>query len=138
MILYIAEDVELPNLQTLTLNRWIKKTAAQYGKKIGKINYIFCSDNRILEVNKQFLNHDYITDIITFDNSKELIIAGEIFISINTIEINSKKFKVSFEVELQRIIIHGVLHLCGQDDKTPQQKLEMIRKENIALKSYLE
>ncbi|MDR3653765.1 MAG: rRNA maturation RNase YbeY [Paludibacter sp.] len=134
MILYVAEDVALPKLQKHKINSWIKETAAEYNRKIGEIAYIFCSDKRILEVNKQYLEHDYYTDIITFDDSKGSIISGDIFISIETIASNANEFKVSFEIELQRIMIHGILHLCGQDDKMPEQRIEMTRKENLALK----
>jgi len=133
MIQYIAEEVELPSLQKQKINRWIKETAAEYGKKTGDIAYIFCSDNRILEVNKQFLQHDYFTDIITFDYSDGHIISGDIFISVDTVKSNAVEFGVTFEQELLRILIHGVLHLCGQDDKTPELRLAMTQKENLAI-----
>jgi len=136
MIQYIAEDVELPILQKQKTNRWIKEIAADYNLKVGDIAYIFCSDERILEVNNQYLNHDYYTDIITFDYSEGNTISGDIFISLDTVKSNSADFEVSFENELLRIIIHGILHLCGQDDKTPELRLEMTEKENIALKKY--
>jgi len=136
MIQYIAEDVELPILQKQKTNRWIKEIAADYSLKVGDIAYIFCSDERILEVNNQYLNHDYYTDIITFDYSEGNTISGDIFISLDTVKSNSADFEVSFENELLRIIIHGILHLCGQDDKTPELRLEMTEKENIALKKY--
>jgi len=136
MIQYIAENVELPILQKQKTNRWIKEIAADYNLKVGDIAYIFCSDERILEVNNQYLNHDYYTDIITFDYSEGNTISGDIFISLDTVKSNSADFEVSFENELLRIIIHGILHLCGQDDKTPELRLEMTEKENIALKKY--
>jgi len=136
MIQYIAEDVELPILQKQKTNRWIKEIAADYNLKVGDIAYIFCSDERILEVNNQYLNHDYYTDIITFDYSDGNTISGDIFISLDTVKSNSADFEVSFENELLRIIIHGILHLCGQDDKTPELRLKMTEKENIALKKY--
>src|SRR5665647_196447 len=120
MIQYIAEEIELPALEKKNISRWIKETAAEYGKKVGEIAYIFCSDARILEVNKQYLQHDYYTDIITFDYTEANIISGDIFISIDTVKSNAKEFGVTFEAEIQRIIIHGILHLCGQDDKTPE------------------
>jgi len=133
MIQYIAEEVKLPALEKQKTNRWIKETAAEYGKKTGDIAYIFCSDKRILEVNKQYLNHDYFTDIITFDYSEGAVISGDIFISTDTVKSNAVEFGVSFEEELHRIIIHGILHLCGQDDQTPELRKEMISKENLAL-----
>jgi len=133
MIQYIAEGKEMPSIQKQNINRWIKETAAEYGKKTGEITYIFCTDQRILEVNKQFLKHDYFTDIITFDYSDGNIISGDIFISLDTVKTNAEDFEVTFEMELQRIMIHGILHLCGQDDKTPETRKEMTRKENLAL-----
>jgi len=136
MIQYIAEDVKLPDLDIQKLNRWIKETALGYGKRTGKIAYIFCSDKRILEVNKKYLQHEYYTDIITFDYSEGIIISGDIFISTETVLSNAVEFKVSFDEELKRILIHGILHLCGQDDKSPENRMEMTRKENMALEMY--
>jgi rRNA maturation RNase YbeY len=133
MIQYITEGVELPSLPKQKVNRWIKETAAGYGKKTGDIAYIFCSDERMLEVNKQYLKHDYYTDIITFDYSEGHIISGDIFISVDTVKSNAVEFGVTFDQELHRILIHGVLHLCGQDDKTPELRMEMTRKENLAI-----
>ncbi|MHB9143238.1 MAG: rRNA maturation RNase YbeY, partial [Paludibacter sp.] len=92
-----------------------------------------CSDKRILEVNKHYLDHDYYTDIITFDYSGKDFISGDIFISLDTVRSNAAEFGVPFEKELERIMIHGILHLCGQDDKTPELRLEMTAKENLAL-----
>ena len=138
MIQYLAEEVELPVFPKQKISRWIKETALAYGKKTGEIAYIFCSDKRILEVNNQFLQHDYYTDIITFDYSEGSIISGDIFISLDTIKSNATEFNVSMDEELKRIIIHGILHLCGQDDKTPELRLEMTQKENSALETYSE
>lgn len=123
----------MPVLEKQKLNRWIKEVAADYNKKVGDIAYLFCNDERILEVNKQYLDHDYFTDIITFDYSEQNIISGDIFISLETVESNAKDFGVSFQDELHRIIIHGILHLCGNDDKTPELRKEMTTKENNAL-----
>ncbi|MBP1638236.1 MAG: hypothetical protein H6Q18_1025 [Bacteroidetes bacterium] len=133
MITYIAENIELPEIDQNVINRWIKLIAGQYGKKTGSINYIFCSDERILEVNKQYLQHDYYTDIITFDYGLGHVISGDIFISIDTVADNAKEMGIGLIDELQRIMIHGVLHLCGQDDKTPELREEMTAKENAAL-----
>jgi len=120
------------------MNRWIKETALAYGKKTADISYVFCTDQRMLEVNNQFLKHDYYTDIITFDYTEGLIISGDIFISVETVANNATEFGVSFEAEIKRIMIHGILHLCGQDDKTPELRQEMTRKENLALEMYAE
>jgi len=136
MIQFIAEGVKLPVLSKQKITRWIKDTAGVYGKKTGEIAYIFCTDERILEVNRKYLKHDYFTDIITFDTSQGEFISGDLFISLETVESNAEEFNVSFENELKRIIIHGILHLCGQDDKTPELRLEMTRKENLALQMY--
>lgn len=136
MIQYIAEEVKLPTIPKQKTTRWIKDTAADYDKKVGEIAYIFCTDERILEVNNQYLKHDYYTDIITFDYSEGSIISGDIFISVDTVRSNSEKFDVSFEDELRRILIHGILHLCGQTDDTPELRAEMTKKENLALQSY--
>ena len=133
MIQYIAENIKMPVLEKQKVNRWIKDVAADYGKKIGDIAYLFCTDERILEVNNQYLKHDYFTDIITFDYSERNIISGDIFISLDTVKSNADEFGVSFNDELHRIIIHGILHLCGQDDKTPELRKEMTNKENKAL-----
>lgn len=138
MIQYIAEEVKLPTIQKQKINRWVKETATEYNRKVGEIAYIFCSDERILEINKHYLNHDYYTDIITFDYSEDTVISGDIFISVDTVKNNSEEFGVSFERELLRILIHGVLHLCGQDDKTDELRTEMTAKENLALERYAE
>lgn len=138
MIQYIAEEINLPKLEKLKINRWIKAIAAEYGMKTGEIAYIFCNDERILEVNKQYLQHDYYTDIITFDYSEGLIISGDIFVSIDTVKSNANEFGVDFEQELLRILIHGILHLCGQDDKTVESREQMTQKENHALEKYNE
>jgi rRNA maturation RNase YbeY len=136
MIQYIAEEVELPALPVQKINRWIKEIASSYGKKTGEIAYIFCTDKRILEVNNQYLQHDFYTDIITFDYSEGQVISGDIFISLETVRSNAEELKLSFEEELKRILIHGILHLCGQDDKTPELRNEMTNKENTALEKY--
>ena len=133
MIFYTTENVKLPKLEKRKTNSWIKSVAAKYDKKIGEIAYIFCDDAKILEVNKTYLQHDYFTDIITFDYCEGVVLNGDIFISLDTVRTNAQEFGVTFENELHRILIHGILHLCGQEDKTPEARLEMTRKENEAL-----
>jgi len=123
----------MPTLKKQKINRWIKRTANNYEKKVGEIAYIFCNNERILEINRQYLQHDYYTDIITFDDSTNSVISGDIFISLETVKSNAEDFSVDFEEELHRVIIHGILHLCGQDDTTPEMKAEMTQKENKAL-----
>ena len=133
MIFYTTENVKAPKLEKRKTNVWIKTVAEKYDKKIGEIAYIFCDDAKILEVNKTYLQHDYFTDIITFDYCEGAVLNGDIFISLDTVRTNAQEFGVTFENELHRILIHGILHLCGQEDKTPETRLEMTRKENDAL-----
>ena len=133
MISFTSQEIEMPALNERQITRWIKAVAADYGFAVGNINYIFCSDERELEVNRQFLGHDYYTDVITFDYSTESVLNGDIFISLDTVRSNAEMVGVPFEHELLRILIHGVLHLTGQGDKTPETKIEMTEKENRAL-----
>lgn len=123
----------MPELDHKRLAQWIRSVAADYGFATGDINYIFCNDEQILDVNRRFLGHDYYTDVITFDYSSPARIAGDIFISLDTVRSNAEDVGVSFENELLRILIHGILHLTGQADKTPETRAEMTRKENLAL-----
>lgn len=123
----------MPALDERKVSRWIKSVAADYGFSIGNINYIFCSDKRELAVNREFLGHDYYTDVITFDYSTASTLNGDIFISLDTVQSNAEMVGATFEYELYRILIHGVLHLTGQGDKTPETKVEMTEKEEKAL-----
>lgn len=126
----------MPALDERRVNRWIRAVAADYGFTVGNINYIFCSDERELEVNRQFLGHDYYTDVITFDYTAGTTLNGDIFISLDTVRSNAETVGVPFEDELRRIIIHGVLHLTGQGDKTPETKTQMTAKEEKALAKW--
>jgi len=126
----------MPVLDERKVSRWIKSVAADYGFAVGNINYIFCSDERELEVNRQFLGHDYYTDVITFDYSTPSTLNGDIFISLDTVRSNAEMVETSFDHELLRIIIHGVLHLTGQGDKTPETKVQMTAKEESALAKW--
>ncbi|MCH3924108.1 MAG: rRNA maturation RNase YbeY [Bacteroidales bacterium] len=117
----------------IKIKQWIKDIVTREDKKLGEISYIFCDDNKILEVNKQYLSHDYFTDIITFDYVEKDIISGDIIISIDRVKENSKSFNSSFEDELHRVIIHGVLHLIGYNDKTDKEQQIMREKENECL-----
>lgn len=132
-ILYQIEEVKMPAIKRRETTNWIKSVVETYGKKIGDISYIFCSDEKILEVNNQYLQHDYYTDIITFDYSEGKIISGDIFISLDTVKSNSEEFKTNYLEELHRIMIHGVLHLCGVNDKTDKERAYMTECENKAL-----
>lgn len=123
----------MPVFDRVRAERWIRAVAADYGFAVGDITYIFCSDDRILEVNRQFLQHDYYTDVITFDYSTPDRLSGDIFISLDTVRSNAEQVGASFLQELHRILIHGILHLTGQGDKTPETKAQMTAKENLAL-----
>ena len=133
MIRFTSDSIEMPALDERKVNRWIKAVAADYGFNVGNINYIFCSDERELAVNREFLGHDYYTDVITFDYSTASTLNGDIFISLDTVRSNAETVGATFEQELHRILIHGVLHLTGQGDKTPETKAEMTAKEEKAL-----
>lgn len=133
MITYQAEGVKLPNIKKRENNAWIKAVAAQYGKRVGDVAYIFCDDERILEVNREYLQHDYYTDIITFDYTEDDVISGDLFISLDTVRTNAEQFGQEYERELYRVIIHGILHLCGINDKGPGEREQMEAAENKAL-----
>ena len=133
MITYCTEDVKMPKIQKRSTSAWIKRVAEKYGHKLGDIAYIFCSDEHILEVNKQYLQHDYYTDIITFDYTEEKKISGDLFISLDTVKTNAEKFGAEYDTELHRVIIHGILHLCGINDKGPGEREIMEKNENEAL-----
>lgn len=132
-VYYYAEEVKFPDIKKRETTAWIKKVAEKYGKKIGDVSYIFCSDERILEVNREYLQHDYYTDIITFDYTEKNRIAGDLFISLETVKTNSERFGTEYDEELHRTIIHGILHLCGINDKGPGERQIMEQNENEAL-----
>ena len=132
-ITFTSEDIPFPALKMRKTASWIKQVAESHEKIIGDINYLFCTDERILAVNNQYLEHDYYTDIITFDYSENETLSGDIFISIDTVLFNANDLAIDYLRELYRIIIHGILHLCGQDDKTEGSRAEMTAKENAAL-----
>ena len=133
-IIYHAEGVRFPAIGRRETTKWIKFVVQFYGKRVGDVAYIFCSDQKILEMNKQYLQHDYYTDIITFDYTEGNKISGDIFISIDTVKSNSEQLATGYHEELHRVIIHGILHLCGWNDKIPEDKQQMREKENEALR----
>ena len=137
MIHFTTDSIAMPALDERKVGRWIRAVAAEYGFSVGQINYIFCSDERELAVNREFLGHDYYTDVITFDYSTAQTLNGDIFISLDTVRSNAEMVGVPFEQELMRILIHGVLHLTGQGDKTPETQAEMTAKENKALARFV-
>jgi rRNA maturation RNase YbeY len=133
-IQFFAEDVDMPTLHKTVLRNWIKAVAESHGKKVGEVSYIFCNDDKILEVNRQYLQHDYYTDIITFDYTEGNRIGGDLFISLDTVRTNAEQFEQDYNTELHRVIIHGILHLCGIDDKAPGAREVMEGHENEALR----
>lgn len=130
---WIASGVETPALDYAQLEQWIARVAEAHGRQALSLNYIFCDDEKILEVNRQYLNHDYYTDIITFDNCLGTMLRGDMFISLDTVRTNAEGIGAEYDTELKRVIIHGVLHLCGINDKGPGEREIMERHENEAL-----
>ena len=123
----------MPNIKKRETTAWIRRVADTYGKKVSDVNYIFCNDERILEVNREYLQHDYYTDIITFDYTEGNTISGDLFISLDTVKSNSEQFSTEYDEELHRTIIHGILHLCGINDTGPGEREIMEAAENRAL-----
>lgn len=137
MITFQTINVELPEIDQTEIRKWIAAVASTYNRGVGDINYIFVDDAEILRVNRQFLQHDYYTDIITFDYSNtpaQPPISGDIFISLDTVHSNAEQLNQPYERELHRVIIHGILHLCGQNDKGPGEREQMEAAEDKALK----
>ena len=133
MITYSVEGVKMPKIKRRETTAWIRAVAASYGKKVGEVGYLFCNDEKILEVNNEYLGHDYYTDIITFDYCEGDTLNGDLVISLDTIRTNAEKFGKDYDEELHRVIIHGILHLCGINDKGPGEREIMEAAENIAL-----
>jgi probable rRNA maturation factor len=136
MIRFETDDLTMPPMDRQEVTRWILQIAASYGKKTGEINYVFCSDPKMLEANIKHLGHDYYTDIITFDYSEPEKIAGDIYIGAETVASNALLLGLSPDMELLRVIIHGILHLCGFKDKTPEAETIMHEQEDLALKYF--
>lgn len=134
MITYNTDGAKMPAIKRRENSAWVKAVAATYGKKVGDIAYIFVDDEKILEVNRQYLQHDYYTDIITFDYSEDDVISGDLFISLDTVRTNAEQVGATYEQELNRVIIHGILHLCGINDKGPGEREIMEAAEDSALK----
>ena len=133
MISYNAEGVRMPKLRKRDTSAWIKAVAADYGRTVGEVGYMFVDDEKILEVNREYLGHDYYTDIITFDYDEGDRINGDLVISLDTVETNARQFGKSYDEELHRVIIHGILHLCGINDKGPGEREVMEAAEDKAL-----
>ena len=133
MIRYFQEDIRFDLKQKMQNNRWLKMVAGSEMRRIGAVNIIFCSDNYILDVNMRYLQHDYFTDIITFDYCEKDILSGDLFISIDSVRENALFYGVPFADELDRVMVHGLLHLIGYDDHTEEQIREMRAKEDYYL-----
>ena len=123
----------MPNIDQSLIKRWVCEVVSSYDYRVGEINYVFVDDERILEVNREFLQHDYYTDIITFDYTQGRFVSGDLYISLDTVSSNALQLGVPYEQELHRVIIHGVLHLCGLNDKGPGERELMEAAENRAL-----
>lgn len=123
----------MPKIKKRDTSAWIKAVAASYGRKVGEIGYLFVDDEKILEVNREYLGHDYYTDVITFDYDEDDTVSGDIVISLDTVRSNAQLFEKNYEDELYRVIIHGILHLCGINDKGPGEREIMEAAENKAL-----
>jgi rRNA maturation RNase YbeY len=133
-IRFFTEDISFSLKNKGLVRKWIKQTIIDESHKLRELNFIFCSDQYLLSINQQFLNHDTYTDIITFDNSdKEGLIIGDIFISVDRVQENAESFKTKMEDELQRVMIHGTLHLLGYPDKGKEAKAIMTQKEDFYL-----
>lgn len=131
---FLADNVDFPkNIKRRETSNWIKLVAGNHNKKVKDISYIFCDDEKILNINRQYLEHDFYTDIITFDYSDDETISGDIFISLDTVSSNSQKYHTQYDEELHRVIIHGVLHLCGINDKSEEESILMRVEEDKAL-----
>lgn len=139
MITYNTDGVKMPSIKKRENTAWVKAVAASYGKRVGEIAYIFVDDEKILEVNRQYLGHDYYTDIITFDYCEGDEISGDLFISLDTVRTNAEQVGATYEEELHRVIIHGILHLCGINDKGPGEReiMEAAEDKALALRSSL-
>ena len=133
MITYNCENVKMPAIRRRDTSAWIKRVAESYGKRVGEVGYLFCDDEKILEVNKEYLQHDYYTDIITFDYCEDDVLNGDIVISLDTVRSNAEQLGKDYDDELHRVLIHGILHLCGLNDKGPGEREQMEAAENQAL-----
>lgn len=143
MVRFFSEDIAFNLKERRKISKWLKTIAALDGYALGEVNYIFCSDTYLLQINQKFLGHDYLTDIITFDNSQDYLlekgregVSADIYISIDTVRANGESYGEGFDRELHRVIVHGLLHLIGYDDVTETKQKKMRAAENRALRLY--
>ncbi|MGM9859752.1 MAG: rRNA maturation RNase YbeY [Muribaculaceae bacterium] len=130
---WLSRGVDMPGIDYAQIEQWIIRVAREHNRIVGEVAYIFCDDAEILHVNRQFLQHDYYTDIITFDNTRGRLIGGDIFVSLDTVASNAEAVGTTYDNELRRVIIHGILHLCGINDKGPGEREIMEAHEDAAL-----
>ncbi len=132
-IQWLSDGTDFPSVDTDLLEKWLCEVAKSHNRILGTVTYIFCNDEKILQVNREFLNHDYFTDIITFDDTTGRLLRGDIYISVDTVDSNSRQMNLPFDRELHRVIVHGILHLCGINDKEPGEREIMEAHEDAAL-----
>ena len=137
MVSFFSEDIDFKLVNPLKTKKWIKNASISEGYELSQLNYVFCSDEYLLEINKQYLDHDYFTDIITFDNSEEdNQLEGDIYISVDRVRENAATFHTDFDTEMRRVLIHGLLHLAGHDDTSEALKTAMRAKEDEYLRVF--
>jgi len=137
MVSFFSEDVDFKVVNPLKTKKWIKNASISEGYELSQLNYVFCSDEYLLEINKQYLDHDYFTDIITFDNSEEdKQLEGDIYISVDRVRENAATFHTDFDTEMRRVLIHGLLHLAGHEDSSEALKTAMRAKEDEYLRLF--
>ncbi|MDD2635196.1 MAG: rRNA maturation RNase YbeY [Bacteroidales bacterium] len=134
---FFNEDVLMPEIDLEKIRLWIVQIIEKYQKYTGEINYIFCSDEYLLEINKKYLNHNYFTDIVSFNYCENTVISGDVFISIDRVDENAKTYQTE-ETELLRVIIHGVLHFVGFDDQTKEEMQKMRIAEDLAISDFID
>lgn len=135
-IIFTSTDIEYRISQSQKVKNWLKSVVVEEGFTVGEISIVWCSDNYLLEINKKYLNHDYFTDIITFDYSDKKTVSGDLMISLDTVRKNAEQFGVVFHVEQLRVLVHGILHLCGYKDKSDEEQKLMTQKEDYYLSKY--
>ena len=133
MITYNSLSIALPNIDQTTVTEWIGRVAESHQRMVGDINYVFCNDEEILDVNRRYLQHDYYTDIITFDYGRGNVLSGDLYISLDTVRSNAELLGTPYDEELHRVLVHGVLHLVGINDKGPGERELMEAAEDAAL-----
>lgn len=137
MVSFFSEDIDFKVVNPIKTKRWLKNASISEGYKLSQLNYVFCSDEYLLEINKEYLDHDYFTDIITFDNSEEdNQLEGDIYISVDRVRENAATFHTDFDTEMRRVLIHGLLHLAGHDDTSEALKTAMRAKEDEYLRLF--